>query len=153
MVTCIMVYSSGPSTETWGTPNCSGYGLEYTWREAGAIIRGRSGATFPTGLGGRETGRGAVPTESAFPRSEQTTIGARKGHRDAASRARENFYTVSRYTGTLSSEFFSTFHDDTCLLSVSCQYFALDGIRWSYHYYGLISSSYSCNDERHRESH
>jgi hypothetical protein len=50
----------------------------------GAIIRGRSGATFTTGLGGRETGRGAVQTESAFPRSEQTTNGARKGHRDAA---------------------------------------------------------------------
>jgi hypothetical protein len=33
----------------------------------GAIIRGRSGAIFPTGLGGRETGRGAVPTASAFP--------------------------------------------------------------------------------------
>jgi len=76
-----------------GSPRAAGkefLGLSTGRKHRGAIILCRGGATFPTGLGGRETGRGAVPTESAFPRGGQTTNGAREGHRAAASRTRKN---------------------------------------------------------------
>ena len=69
-----------------------------------AITLCRSGATFPPGLGGPRTGRGAVPTESAFTRNEQTTKGAGEGLRSAASRTER---TESRRSTTRSHPFTS----------------------------------------------
>ena len=69
-----------------------------------AITLRRSGATFPPGLGGPGTGRGAVPTESAFPRSEQTSGRAGEGLRPPASHSAK---TESRRSTTRSHPFTS----------------------------------------------